>query len=88
MARSPANLNLFERAIDLRPELVGSPRIRPLERRGRPHLRVEPFVAVLVDRAVTIPWSTPRYRALVSERVGDVQSHPLWGTLVEQLWVK
>jgi hypothetical protein len=42
----------------------------------------------LVDRAVTIPLITPRNPVLVSARVGDVQGHPLWGTLLEQLWVK
>jgi hypothetical protein len=42
----------------------------------------------LVDRAVTVPWRNPRNRVLVSKRVGNVQSHPLWGTLLGPLWVK
>jgi hypothetical protein len=25
---------------------------------------------------------------LVSERVGNYQYHPLWGTLIDQLWVR
>ena len=42
----------------------------------------------LVDQAVAVPWGSPRDKALVSERVGNYQGHPLWGTLLDQLWVK
>lgn len=42
----------------------------------------------LVDRAVAVPIANPRNRVFVSERVGNYQSHPLWGTLLDQLWVK
>jgi len=42
----------------------------------------------LVKDAVALPWGTPRRRVLVSERVGNVQGHPLWGTLFDQLWVQ
>jgi peptide/nickel transport system substrate-binding protein len=42
----------------------------------------------LVDRAVAVPWASPRNRVLVSERVGNYQSHPFSGTLLEQLWVR
>jgi len=42
----------------------------------------------LVDQAVTVPWSIPRKRVLVSERVGNFQGHPLWGTLFDQLRVR
>ena len=42
----------------------------------------------LVDQAVTVPWSIPRKRVLVSERVGNFQAHPLWGTLIDQLWIE
>jgi peptide/nickel transport system substrate-binding protein len=42
----------------------------------------------LVDQAVAVPWRSPRDKALVSERVGNYQGHPLWGTLLDQLWVK
>jgi ABC-type transport system substrate-binding protein len=35
----------------------------------------------LVDQAVAVPWGSPGDRVLVSERVGNYQSHPLWGTL-------
>ena len=42
----------------------------------------------LVDRAVVLSWGSPRNKVLLSERVGNYQSHPLWGTLLDQLWVK
>jgi hypothetical protein len=42
----------------------------------------------LVDRAVLVPTVSPRYPVFVSDRVGNYQSHPLWGTLLDQLWVK
>jgi len=42
----------------------------------------------LVDRAVALPWGSPRPRVLLSERVGNYQNHLLWGTLLDQLWVK
>jgi ABC-type transport system substrate-binding protein len=42
----------------------------------------------LVDRAAAVPGSNPRNRVFVSARVGNYQSHPLWETLLDQLWVK
>jgi YVTN family beta-propeller protein len=42
----------------------------------------------VVDRAAAVPLVNPRSRVLVSARVGDYQSHPLWGTLLDQLWVE
>jgi peptide/nickel transport system substrate-binding protein len=42
----------------------------------------------LVDRAVWVPMVTPRVTDLVSPRVGDYQYHPLWGPLIDQLWVR
>ena len=42
----------------------------------------------LVDQAVTLPWSAPRTRILVSARVGNYQTHALWGPLLDQIWVK
>ena len=42
----------------------------------------------LVDRAVAVPFGSPRKEVLVSERVGNFQAHPLWGTLLDQLWVR
>lgn len=42
----------------------------------------------LVDRAAAVPLNTGRNLVLVSERVGNYQSHPVWGTLLDQMWVK
>jgi YVTN family beta-propeller protein len=42
----------------------------------------------LVHRAVVVPTISPRYSVFVSDRVGNYQSHPLWGTLLDQLWVR
>ena len=42
----------------------------------------------LVDQAVTLPWSAPRTRVLVSARVGNYQNHALWGPLLDQIWVR
>ena len=42
----------------------------------------------LVDRAVWLPTVTPKTSDFVSKRVGNYQFHPLWGVLVDQLWVR
>jgi peptide/nickel transport system substrate-binding protein len=42
----------------------------------------------LVDQAVTLAWSNEPDRVLVSGRVGNYQSHALWGTILDQLWVQ
>ena len=42
----------------------------------------------LVARAVWLPMVTPRTTDFVSRRVGNYQFHPLWGLLVDQLWVR
>jgi YVTN family beta-propeller protein len=42
----------------------------------------------LVDRAVWLPTVTPKTSDFVSRRVGNYQFHPLWGVLVDQLWVR
>jgi YVTN family beta-propeller protein len=46
-----------------------------------------------VDRALTdqAPWigyATPRFVALLSERAGNFQDHPVWGLLLDQMWVR
>jgi peptide/nickel transport system substrate-binding protein len=46
-----------------------------------------------VDRDVTnlaglVPTYTPRNVELVSKRVGNYQHHPLFGVLLDQLWVR
>jgi peptide/nickel transport system substrate-binding protein len=42
----------------------------------------------LVDQAATVPFATPHFVMLVSERVGNYRSHPMWGPLLDQLWVQ
>jgi len=42
----------------------------------------------LVDRAVTVALVTPKDTGFVSKRVGNYQFHPLWGVLIDQLWVR
>ena len=42
----------------------------------------------LTDQAAWIPYATPRQHRLVSKRVGNHQSHPVWGTLLDQMWVR
>src|SRR5205085_6590690 len=42
----------------------------------------------LVNQAVWVPMVTPKLTDLVSKRVGDYQYHPLWGILIDQLWVR
>jgi hypothetical protein len=42
----------------------------------------------LVDQAVALAWSNEPNRVLVSGRVGNYQSHALWGTILDQLWVR
>jgi YVTN family beta-propeller protein len=86
--KSPANLNLFHYC---------DPRLDAMMR-GAAALEVSDPVRAnelwaevdraLVDRALALPWGSPRNKVLVSKRVGNYQSHPLWGTLLDQLWVK
>ena len=42
----------------------------------------------LTDQAAWIPYATPRQHRFVSKRVGNYQSHPVWGILLDQLWVR
>jgi hypothetical protein len=42
----------------------------------------------LADRALTVPLVNDNNISLTAERVGNYQYHPLWGPLVEQLWVR
>ncbi len=43
---------------------------------------------MVVDRAPFVPMYNLREVVLVSERVGNLQIHPLWFTLLDQLWVR
>jgi YVTN family beta-propeller protein len=86
--KSPANSNLFQYCD---PRLDEKMKEAAALQASDPAPANELWAEVdraLVDRAVALPWGSPRNRVLVSERVGNYQSHPLWGTLLDQLWVK
>jgi YVTN family beta-propeller protein len=42
----------------------------------------------IADAAAVVPLVNRRTVALVSGRVGNYQQHPLWGPLLDQLWVR
>lgn len=42
----------------------------------------------LTDQAAWIGYATPSQTALLSARIGNVQHHPVWGMLLDQLWVR
>ena len=42
----------------------------------------------LTDQAVFLPTVTPNEVDLLSRRAGDYQYNPVWGVLVDQLWVR
>jgi ABC-type transport system substrate-binding protein/DNA-binding SARP family transcriptional activator len=42
----------------------------------------------LTDLAIWLPTVTPNETDLVSSRVGDYQYNPVWGALIDQLWVR
>jgi peptide/nickel transport system substrate-binding protein len=42
----------------------------------------------VTDAAAAVPLVTPREVDLVSARVGNYQSHPIWGFLADQAWVR
>jgi peptide/nickel transport system substrate-binding protein len=43
---------------------------------------------MIVDRAAAVPLANPRRVDFLSKRVGNYQYHPLWGMLLDQLWVR
>ena len=42
----------------------------------------------LADQAPTVPLASDNNISLTAARVGNYQYHPLWGPLIEQLWVR
>jgi hypothetical protein len=42
----------------------------------------------LIDRAPFVPVAYANLVNLLSERVGNYQSHPQWGPLLDQMWVR
>jgi YVTN family beta-propeller protein len=86
--KNPSNQNLFQHCdprLDAKMKKAAALQVSDPVRANDLWTEVD---RALVDRAVALPWGSPRNRILVSERVGNYQSHPLWGTLLDQLWVK
>ncbi|MEA2135087.1 MAG: hypothetical protein QOC68_2996 [Solirubrobacteraceae bacterium] len=44
--------------------------------------------AALAKQAPTVPLANGNDTALLAKRVGNYQHHPLWGPLLDQMWVK
>jgi peptide/nickel transport system substrate-binding protein len=44
--------------------------------------------AALAARAPVVPLANRKEAAVTSERVGNYQFHPLWGSLYDQMWVR
>jgi YVTN family beta-propeller protein len=44
--------------------------------------------AAIVDRAPWVSLFNPRYLEFLSARVGNFQFHPMWGLLIDQVWVR
>ena len=42
----------------------------------------------IADQAPWLPTVTPTWTDFLSKRAGDYQFHPLWGILIDQLWVR
>ena len=86
--RDPNNFNVFEycnHSIDTRIRRAAALETVDRARADGLWARID---RTLVDEAVTVPTSTPGARVLLSKRVGNYQNHPLWGTLLDQLWVR
>jgi YVTN family beta-propeller protein len=85
---SAQNLNLSEycdRRLDSKIKKAAALEVSDFARASKLSAEVD---RALVDEAVALPWANPPNRVLVSDRVGNYQSHPLWGTLLDQLWVR
>ena len=86
--RSPANLNysgLCDRRVDA--AINAARRAQALDPRAGGELWAAADRA-LTEAAPAVPFANLRSVALVSERVENYQYHPLWGTLLDQLWVR
>jgi ABC-type transport system substrate-binding protein len=42
----------------------------------------------IVDQSPIVPISNPRSPSFVSKRVRNFQFHPVWGPLIDQIWVR
>jgi peptide/nickel transport system substrate-binding protein len=88
LPKNPANFNVSEfcdRGIDRKIRRAAAAQTSDPARANELWADVD---HALVDRAAAVPTVNVRDRVFVSARVGNYQSHPLWGTLLDQLWVK
>jgi peptide/nickel transport system substrate-binding protein len=56
-----------------------------------PRLAIEQWARVereFLERAIVIPLVNPKEVSFVSKRVGNFQRHPVFATLISQLWVR
>ena len=86
--KSPVNVNLFEycnRKVDAQ---VSRAIALEASDPGRANELWATIDRAIVDQAVAVPVTNGLNPVLLSERVGNYQDHPLWGTLFDQLWVK
>jgi YVTN family beta-propeller protein len=85
---SPQNLNaaqFCDRQIDARIQEALKAQVEDPEVAGPLWAKID---REIVDQAPWIPLFSPRSIAFVSARVGNFQSHPTIGTLLEQLWLR
>ena len=43
---------------------------------------------MIADRAPAVPYANDLQLTFLSRRVGNYQSNPQWGVLLDQLWVR
>jgi len=86
--KSPANLNLWEYCdpgLDAKMKHAVALEVSDPEQANEVWATVDRAV---VDQALALPFTNGLNPVLLSERVGNYQEHPLWGTLFDQLWVR
>jgi ABC-type transport system substrate-binding protein/class 3 adenylate cyclase len=74
-----------DRALDRRMQQLSALQIRDPERANAGWAALDREVA---ERALVIPLTTGKATDFVSKRVGNYQSHPVFGVLLDQLWVR
>jgi peptide/nickel transport system substrate-binding protein len=74
-----------DRAVEQRIREIVALQARDPQAAGEQWARLE---RELVGRAIAIPLINPKDVVFVSKRVGNFQRHPVFGTLISQLWVR
>jgi YVTN family beta-propeller protein len=69
-------------------DLIRQAQSLPASRQGEANALWGGVDREIVDQAAAVPLLNPKAISLVSRRVGNVQYHPLWGDLFDQLWVR